>query len=84
MVCQRYRGLLVCKTFDELGSSQAPYTLPHVASIVGVSRMPSFVRIASTDRKEREVSHAGAGPSKGSIDSMNGQCGYEYSSDKKL
>jgi hypothetical protein len=64
-------------------SSQIPHTLPPAASIAGVSRMPSFVRIASAVRREREVSHAGAGLSRVRIDPMSGRCDCECSSHKK-
>ena len=55
-------------------SKQTPYTVPHAASIVGVSRMPSFVRIASAVRREREVSHTGAEPSSASVDPIMLDC----------
>ena len=55
-------------------SKQTLYTLPHAASIVGVSRMLSFVRIASAVRREREVSHTGAEPSSASVDPIMLDC----------
>jgi hypothetical protein len=84
MVCHRCRGLLVCETFDDLGIERTPYTRLHAASIVGVSRMLSYVQIASAVRREREVPHAGAGPSKVRIDSRSGRCGSKCSSRNKL
>ncbi len=76
MVCQRCRGLL--ETFDDWGietdSLYTATTLPHAASIAGVSRMPSFVRIASAIRRERQVSHRGAEPSSASVDPIMLDC----------
>jgi hypothetical protein len=85
MVCQRCRGLLVCETFDGLGIESEPLytTRPHAASIVGVSRMPSFVRIASTVRREREECRTGAGPLRVHIDPVSGRCGSKRSSRNK-